>query len=187
MNHFLGFFIDDESRKKIVESVGGISNIFSDMGIQVRWIKPSNYHINLQNLNGDLGPIKKLHISKKIGETFKSSITVSMGDIKLGINRNMRSLLYMEIEQGGDTLRELKYEMVNAFKLKDNVHFLPHIAIGRINKDLSNQEISNIVRDIRNVVSTTGRSEIKFDIDQIDLVKVKEGNYEVLKNFEVAS
>jgi 2'-5' RNA ligase len=187
MNHFLGFFIDDESRKKIVESVANVSDIFSDMGIQVRWIKPSNFHIKLQNLNGDLGPIKKIYISKKVEEIFKEPIQVSMGNIKLGANRNMRSLLYMEIEEGGDALRELKYEMVNTLKIKDNVHFLPHVAIGRINKDLSNQEISNITRDIRNVSNALNKNEIQFDVKQIDLVRFKDDNYEILKNFKVSS
>jgi len=187
MNHFLGFFIDDKSREKIIDGMDDISEIFSDMGIQVRWIKPSDYHIKLQNLPDDVGPLKKLYISKKIDEIFNKPITVSLGDIKLGANRNMRSLLYMEIEQGGDTLRDLKYKMANTLKIKDNGYFHPHVAIGRINKDLSNQEISNIVKDIRNVSDTKGTKEIKFDINQIDLVRVKEGDYEILKNFKASS
>jgi len=187
MNHFLGFFIDDQSRKKIVESVGNMSDIFSDIGIQVRWIKPSNYHIKLQSLNGDIGPIKKLYISKKIEEIFKEPVSVSMGNIKLGTNRNMRSLLYMEMENGGDALRELKYEMAKTLRLKDSMHFLPHVAIGRMNKDLSNQEVSNIIKDIRNVSESINRNEIQFDINEIDLVRVKEGDYEILKNFKVSS
>lgn len=187
MNHFLGFFIDDKSREKIIDGMDDISGIFSDMEIQVRWIKPSDYHIKLQNLSDDVGPFKKLYISKKIEEIFKEPITVSLGGIKLGSNRSMKSLLYMEIEQGGDILRDLKYKMANTLKIKDGGYFHPHVAIGRVNKDLSNQEISNIVKDIRNVSDTKGTKEIKFDINQIDLVRVKEGNYEILKNFKASS
>ncbi len=187
MNHFLGYFIDDKSREKIIDSMDDISEIFSDMGIQVRWIKPSDYHIKLQNLSEDIGPLKKLYISKKVDQIFDKPITVSLGDIKLGSNRSMRSLLYMEIEQGGDTLRDLKYKMANTLKIKDNGYFHPHVAIGRINKDLSNQEISNIVKDIKNVLDSKVTRTIQFDINQIDLVRVKDSNYEILKNFKASS
>ncbi|KUK76617.1 MAG: RNA ligase/cyclic nucleotide phosphodiesterase [candidate division WS6 bacterium 34_10] len=187
MNHFLGYFIDDKSKEKIIKSKDDITDIFSDMGIQVRWIKPSDYHIKLQNLNDDVGPLKKLYISKKVDQIFDKPITVSLGNIKLGSNRSMRSLLYMEIEQGGDTLRDLKYKMANTLKIKDNGYFQPHVAIGRINKDLSNQEISNIVKDMRNVLDSKGTKAIQFDINQIDLVRVKDSNYEILKNFKASS
>jgi 2'-5' RNA ligase len=183
MNHFLGFFINDESRKQIVNGVDKVSSIFSDMGIEVRWIKPSDYHIKIQNLRGNAGPLKKFYISKKIKDILKKPIEVSIGDIKLGSSRNLRGLLYFEIDQGGDTLRELRYEMLNTLKIKDNVQFVPHIAVGRINKDLSRQEISNILRDIENVPTRPSNPEAKFTINQIELVKVEEGNYEILKKF----
>ena len=187
MNHFLGFFVNDESRKQIVNSVDKVSSIFSDMGIEVRWIKPSDYHVKLQNLQGNVGLLKKEYISYKIKGVLKKPIQVSIGDIKLGTNRNLKGLLYFEIDKGGDALRELRYEMLNTLKIKDNVQFIPHIAVGRINKDLSRQEVSNILRDIENVSTRPINAEAGFEINQIELVKVEEGDYEVLKKFSASS
>lgn len=187
MNHFLGFFLDDRSRKKIVESVNDISSIFSDMGIEVRWVKPSNYHIKLQNLQGGVGPLKRMYISQKIKNIRKEPILVTVGDIRLGTSRSLKGLIYFELENGGDALRELRYEMLNTLKIKDNVQFIPHIAVGRINKDLSSQETSNILRDIENISADLIKKESVLRVGEIDLVKVEEGNYEILKKFITSS
>jgi 2'-5' RNA ligase len=187
MNHFLGFFVNDESRKQIVNSLDRVSSIFSDMGIEVRWIKPSDYHIKLQNLPGNVGLLKKQYISYKMKDILKKPIQISIGDVKLGSSRNLRGLLYFEIEQGGDALREFRYELLKTLKIKDNVQFIPHIAVGRINKDLSRPERSNILRDMENVSTRPVNGEAKCKINQIELVKVEEGNYEVLKKFTASS
>jgi 2'-5' RNA ligase len=187
MNHFLGFFADDQTRKQVVKKVGKVSTIFSGMHIQVRWIKPSNYHIKLQNLQGPVGPIKQIYIKKKIQDILKEPIQLSLGGIKLGSNRNLRGLLYLEIDDGGERLRELRYEMLNTLKIKDNVQFVPHIALGRINKDLSRQEISNILKDVENISKNESSSKHKFYLKEIELVKIQEGNYTVLKKFKTES
>jgi 2'-5' RNA ligase len=186
MNHFLGYFLDDKSRKTAVKRVNSISTIFSGMGIQVRWIKPSNYHIKIQNLKNKVGILTQLYISQKIKPVLKGPIDASIGNIKLGTNRNLKGLIYLEIKEGGDDLRKLRYEMLKNLKIKDNVQFIPHIAIGRINKDLSKQEYSNILRDIENVSKQIDTDESKFVIDEIDLVKINNEDYEILKNFVIS-
>ena len=187
MNHFLGFFVDDQTRKQVVKKVGKVSTIFSGMHIQVRWIKPSNYHIKLQNLKSPVGPIKQIYIKKKIEDIFSEPIQLSLGSIKLGMNRNLRGLLYLEIDDGGEQLRELRYKMLKNLKIKDNVQFVPHIALGRINKDLSRQEKSNILKDIENVFEHGSTTETEFFLKEIELVKIQEGDYEVLKKFKTES
>jgi 2'-5' RNA ligase len=185
MNHFLGFFIDDITRKYVVERVERISPIFSDMGINVRWIKPSHYNIKLQNLQETVGIIRQIYIVRKVKKVFNSAISAKVGGIRLGTNRHLKDLLYFEIKKGGEELRELRYEMLNTLRIKDSTQFIPHIAVGRINKDLSQQETSNILRDIENISKETNEGSREFSIDEIDLVRVEKGNYEVLKKFKV--
>lgn len=187
MNHFLGFFIDDQTKRSVVATVGEISNIFSDMNIEVRWIKPSNYHIKVQNLKGNIGPIKKLYISKKLEGQLSLPIETSIGNVRLGNSRNMKGLVYLELDNGGNKLRKLRYRMLNTLRIKDNVQFVPHIAIGRINKDISRQEYSNILRDIDNVSDGLKDKRVTFNIDEIALVRVEGDDYEILKKFVVSS
>jgi 2'-5' RNA ligase len=187
MNYFVGFFLDDKSRKKIVGKVTDVSKIFSDMGIQVRWIKPSNYHIKIQNLFSNLGFIRKLYLNHKMKGFFKSSIHTSVGKVKIGGERNLKGLIYLEIDTGGDSLRDLRYKMAKNLKIKDNVQFIPHIALGRINKDLTNQEYSNILKDLENISDKLSRDKIDFNINRVSLIKVEGENYEILKNFDILS
>ena len=187
MNYFLGFFLDDKSRKQIIKSVGNISTIFSGMGIEVRWIKPSHYHIRIQKFEGNVGILKRLYISYKMKKFLKKEIPISLGRIKLGVTKRVRGLLYVEIDEGGDLLRKLRYEMLNTLKIKDNVQFIPYIAIGRINKDLSKQEISNISKDMENVSKKLSHIGVEVTVDEIDLIGTKDGNYEIIKKFEIES
>jgi 2'-5' RNA ligase len=187
MNYFLGYFLDDRSRKQVIKQVNKISSIFSGMGIQVRWVKPSDYHLKIHNLQGEIGLVKRLILSKRINKTFNLPIKVSIGNIRLGINRNLKGLIYLEIDNGGNELRKLRYKMLKNLKIKDNVQFIPHVAIGRINKDLSRQETSNILKDIDNISKKTKKENIEFNINKISLVKVEEGSYEILKNFLASS
>ena len=186
MEYFLGFFVNDQSRKQITDTVSNTSPIFSDMGIEVRWIKPSHYHMKIQNIPGSMNFLKKLYISKRIKGVFNKSIQISIGNLRLGSARNLKGLIYIEIGEGGDALRELRYEMLKTLKIKDNVQFVPHIAVGRINKELSNQEFSNIVKDIRNVNRNVQRDMVAFEVRELDLIRIKEGSYEILKKFKTA-
>ena len=185
MNYFLGFFLDDKSRKQIVKSVGRISTIFSGMGIEVRWIKPAHYHIEIQKFEGNVGLIRRWYISYRIKKLLKKRIQISLGRIRLGVSKRARGLLYIEIEDGGDLLRELRYELLNILKIKDNVQFIPYVSIGRINKDLSKQEISNISKDMENVSKKFNHVGTKMSVSEIDLIRSKESHYEILKKFEI--
>jgi 2'-5' RNA ligase len=187
MNYFLGFFLDDKSRKQVVKSVGNISTIFSGMGIEVRWIKPSHYHIEIQKFEGNVGLLRQLYISYRIKRFLIKRFDISLGRVKLGVTKRMRGLLYIEIDQGGDLLRELRYNLLNTLKIKDNVQFIPHIAIGRINKDLSRQEISNITKDMENIFKKTNHLGTELMIKEIDLIKNKDTYYEIVKKFEINS
>jgi 2'-5' RNA ligase len=188
MNYFLGFFLNDQSRKEVVHKLGKVSRVFSDMGIPVRWIKPSDYHIKIQNLYGFMNPLKRVYISCKLKKLFQEPISISLGNVKLGTTRSLKGLVYIEIEKGGGLLRKLRYNMIKGLKLKDNTQFIPHIAIGRINKDLGSQEISNILKDIDNIARKENmQNKNPIDINEINLVKVEKGNYEILKKFRACS
>lgn len=187
MNYFLGFFLDDRSKRPIIKSVGHISTIFSGMGIDVRWVKPSHYHLAIQKFNGNVGVLKRIYIANKIKQLISKKIQLTLGKIKLGSTKRLRGLIYIEIDQGGDLLRELRYQMLKTLKIKDNTQFVPHIAIGRINKDLSNQEISNISRDMENISKKLKHFDTEITVKEIDLIKRKEDIYEIVRKFEIVS
>jgi 2'-5' RNA ligase len=186
MNHFLGFFLDDNSRKSVIKNVEQVSKIFSAMSISVRWTEPSNYHIKLQNLSSRVGLIKKIYISRKVQDIFKQPIELSLGDVKVGNSRNLKGLVYLEIDNGGNELRELRYKLLQSLKIKDNAQFIPHIALGRINKDLSNQEYSNIIKDVHNISKNLKNTDVHFKMDSLDLVREEQGQYQILKKFDTS-
>ena len=53
----------------------------------------------------------------------------------------------------------------------------------RVSKDLTDQEYSNICRDLQVVSKDLDIAEIEFTVDQLRLIKSSEGNYEILMSF----
>jgi len=63
---------------------------------------------------------------------------------------------------------------------KGDINFIPHLTLGRVNKDLSVQESANIIKDLNNVSKMMNVSEIAFEVSEIKLVKSEDENYSFL-------
>ena len=76
-------------------------------------------------------------------------------------------------------MREIYLQLKHLLKNKTDVHFLPHLTLGRVNKDLTQQESINIAKDLVNVSKRTNVNKISFEVQSIDLVKSEDGVYTV--------
>jgi len=102
--------------------------------------------------------------------------------VKLGISRKYKELVYLDVKEGGDNLRALYLELRKRLGIKDEGNFVPHLTLGRISKDLSSQEYSNICKDLSIVTKGLNIKDIEFYVDNLYLIKSSDGNYKVLIN-----
>lgn len=179
MNLFLGFFPDDESRKKILEVVEGTKDVFEGFDIKVRWSDPKIYHMTVLFLGDKVTFPKILLYKQKLKKFAFRKFKVRFNSVKLGISRRYRELLYLDLLEGGDEMRQLYFELKKLTGTKEDVNFIPHLTLGRINKDLSTQEYMNIVKDLSVVTKQLKVNKIEFEVESIDLVKSEEGLYSV--------
>ena len=179
MSIFLGFFPDSKSKDEIVTVTESVKEIFQDFGIDVRWSNPKTYHCTLLFVGNKVSPILlviyKLYLKKF---TFKK-FTIRFNAVKLGISRKYRELIYLDVLEGGEQMREIYLQLKHLLKNKTDVHFLPHLTLGRVNKDLTQQESINIAKDLVNVSKRTNVNKISFEVQSIDLVKSEDGVYTV--------
>jgi 2'-5' RNA ligase len=184
MSFFLGFLPDKESNYKIRRVVGDVGMIFSDLGIPVRWVKPESFHITLYHLGEHLSIFQRLVLKKRISKIKFRPFSVSLGGVKVGISRTYKELIYLDIDKGGEELRELLLQVRSQFGTKDISMFVPHLTIGRVSKDLSKEEYRNIVKDIGNISKNLKIKDIQFNVNELYLFESKEGVYCVKMKFD---
>lgn len=184
MNYFLGFFPDEGANYKIRKVVGEVGRIFKDFDIPVRWVHPEAFHISLYYIGDSLNIFQKLLLQRKVKKIPIKPFSIRLGKVKLGISRKYRELVYIDLEEGGEEMRELYHQIGMVIKNKDYATFVPHLSIGRVSKDLSEEEYRNLLKDIHNISKVLNVKDISFTVTALYLVKSKDGNYLPLIKFD---
>lgn len=167
MKYSLGFNLDSKTKENIDHISNDIMNIFKGQGIPARWIYKDNYQIVLHNFS-KLPFIKRKLLERKIHTLQPISEILTLYRVKIGVSGRMKDLIYISIDKGGEYLRHIKSQLINEFKLVDNEKFVPHIVIGRVSKDLTKQEHSNLIRDID--VLQQNFQGVEFYISNMELI-----------------
>lgn len=180
MDFFLGSCPDKECIPQIKKVVGEIGHIFNDLNIPVRWADPQSYHIHILSL-GKTMPFFRYHwiMYKLKSFTFKP-FKVVFGTVKLGTNKRYKELVYLDLKEGGDSMRELLLSIRKTLGIKDEASFIPHLVLGRVSKDLSNQEALNISKDIYRVAKKLNIDKIEYYLNGITLMKHSSGGFSIL-------
>lgn len=187
MSYFLGFFPDEKANFKIRKVVGEVGRVFKDFDIPVRWVKPETFHITLYFLGDSMSPLRKLLLKRSLFKINVKPFNIVFNKVKLGISRQQKGLVYLDLEEGGEKLRELLLDIRKIVGVKDLSSFVPHLTIGRVSKDLSDEEYRNLVKDISNISKNLNISDISFEVRDIYLVRSDQGNYSVVMKFETKS
>ncbi len=187
MSYFLGFFPDEKANYKIRKVVGEIGRVFKDFSIPVRWVSPETFHITLYYLGDSMFPLRKILLRRSLSKLNFKPFTVTFDRVKLGISKHHRGLVYLDLKEGGEPLRTMLLELRKVVRVKDMSSFVPHLTIGRVNKDLSDEEYRNLVKDISNVSKTLDISDISFEVRDMYLIKSDQGGYSVAMKVEAKS
>lgn len=185
MGFFLGFVPDKNSIQKISEVSDEIKEVFNGFGVDVRWVKPQGYHLTIVYLGEKINFFRKLYINFKLKKFKFNSFDVKLGRVKLGISRKYKELIFMEVQEGGDNMRELCLELRKILRLSNDVDFVPHLTLGRVSKELSPQENSNIVRDLTFMSKNLEKISIRFRVENIYMLKTVDGGYEIVEKVEL--
>ncbi len=93
----------------------------------------------------------------------------------------------MDLIDGGEEMRKLYLELRNLLNLQDEGNFIPHLTLGRVSKELTEQEYANLCRDLSVVTKKLDVDKIRFFVNELKLVKSDDGEFQVLINFSDSS
>ena len=187
MNFFLGFFPDEKARYKIGKVIGSIGPIFDGLEIPVRWSKPETYHMTVLQIGSKLPIHKKLLLNFRLKNISFKPFKVRFNTVRLGISRKYKELIYLDIKEGGEEMRDLLLNLRTILGISDTGNFLPHLTLGRVSKDLTRQEYGNLSRDLAVVGKGLKIPGIEFEVEDLQLIKSDEGSYNVLMSFKDSS
>lgn len=168
MRYSLGFPLQKDVCIQLWSIVNEVTMIFRGQGIPVRWSDQKDYHISL-HCYYKLPFIQKSILEGKLKKITIPTSTISLHRLKLGDSKRMKGLMYFSIDSGGEYLRNLKSEIVKMMNIKGSFVFVPHIVIGRVSKDITKQEYSNLVKDLESLQERT--SKVQFQIGNLELIE----------------
>lgn len=144
MKYYLSIIPSQSANYSIRKIVGDVGRIFHDQDLDVRYINPELYIIYMIYLGENINVFQKLIFRYYLSKFSFNKFKLSLGIVKIGGKREYKGLVYLNINKGGDILRDMYFSLCNLFGNKYNKFFIPHISLGRINKDLNNEEMSNM-------------------------------------------
>ncbi len=177
---FLGFCPDKEAIKKIRKVSSELGKVFDDFDISVRWSNPDSYHMMMVPLDIKFPfleiPILKYRMLKYCFSPFK--VVFNTG--KLGISRKYKELVYLDVKEGGEEMRKMYLDIRKFLGKKDQGNFIPHLVLGRISKDLCDQEYTNISRDLYRVAKGLDIQDIHFSVNALKIIKMTPEGLEII-------
>lgn len=180
MEFFLGFCPDENANNKVRKVVSEIGKVFDDLQIPVRWSDPEAYHLYLLSFGHSLSFFRLFWLKYKLkGFTIKP-FKVVFNTVRIGISRKYKELIYLDLEEGGEEMRDILYELRKRLGIKDQGNFIPHLVLGRVSEDLSNQEYANISKDLYRSAKDLDIKQIEFYVSGVKLMKHSSTGFEIL-------
>lgn len=187
MSFFLGFSLNNDSIDSVEKIREEVGKVFDGFEIPVRWSKKENYHMTLLYLGNTFPFYNKFLLQHRLKDLRFKRFKVRFNTVKLGISRKYKELIYLDLFEGGEEMRNLLLQVMDLLKVKDSDNFIPHLTLGRVSKELTDQEYSNICRDLAVVTKKLDIKSVEFYIDDVKLMRSEDGQNYVLMNFKDCS
>lgn len=173
----MGVFPRDAIVNDLARIQDSLDGIFFSQDIPIKWTEQERLHVTILSLGSNLNPIVKLYNKYLVEQFVIKPFGISFGRPKIGISNRYRELVYLPVENGADELRELLLSFAKHMHYKREHSFIPHITLGRVSKDLSEQEYRNIKHEIDGYSKITLPSE--FSTEDVRLIESDIDRFEI--------
>lgn len=182
MNFFLGAIPDDKSCHKIKKVIGEIGRVFDGQQIPVRWVNPDTFHVTILFVGKDISYIKKFFLRRKLKKISFKPFNISFKNVKLGISRRYKELVYLSVFDGDEQMRNITEQLDPSGNFRGANTFVPHLTLGRVSKELTDEEFRNLSKDMDTMSKGLNIEEISFNVEDIFLIKSDNGGYDIVMN-----
>lgn len=186
-SYHLGFLIKSDVNYKLRKIVGEIGRVFDGQNIPVTWFNPETFTVEVMNFGYSFHFLKRFLLEQKLSKVVANRIEVNFNKCEVGIFRKYKGLIYISLESKENRLRDFVFTIRGRLKIDDFSNYIPRISVGRVNKDITTQEYTNIKSDLNNISSSMVLDDIKFNLEDLVLYEINNSQLKVLKNFSIFS
>lgn len=182
MNFFLGVIPDDSANHKIRKVIGEIGRVFDGQQIPVRWVNPDTFHVTLLFVGKDISPVKLFLLRNKVKKISFKKFNISFKSVRLGISKRYKELVYLSVNNGEEDMRKITEQLDLKGDIRGANSFTPHLTLGRVSKELTEEEFKNLSKDLDMMSKNMNIEDINFDVNEIFLIKSKDNGYDIVMN-----
>lgn len=183
MSFVIGILPAEETQYKIRSSLAEVGKIFETQDIPITYVDRDSYHVTLLFLGQKMSFLRKKRMDYQLKNYSKNSFVVTVNNVRLGISRERKDLVFLPVIEGADEMRGMVYELSGRLNLKRNRKFIPHFTLGRVRKDLTEEEYRNLTNAVSTLNQSGSLQEIRFGIDRFSLIEFQQGKATELKQF----
>lgn len=181
MSYFLGVFPDQNANFRIRKVNAELARVFDSQGIPIMLVQPEQFHITVIWLGQDLSWIQKKLVNFKLRRWSSQPFEITLDRARLGFSKSYRELLYLDVDRGSDRLRDMVPKLMKLLRIKRDKSFIPHITLGRVGKDLSDEEYKNLTNEIYRISKLLLDDPIRFEFRELSFVHSHQGEFNFLK------
>ncbi|MCA9374925.1 2'-5' RNA ligase family protein [Candidatus Dojkabacteria bacterium] len=186
MNYFLGIFPNDKALYKISKLVPEVGRVLDAQGIPFTPVKSENLHITVLYLGRKMPFLRKQSTNLRLKRLYFKPFVVGVDEVKLGLGRAARETVFGVVNSGAEDLREMVYQLDESLGFERTQTFMPHMTLGRVAKDLSDEEFHNLGQNFNEISKRFLAQEIKFFVNSIYLVESDLHSYKLCKKFSAS-
>lgn len=179
MRSFIGIQPDIQTREKIREVVEELLTAFRSQDINISPVDPDRYLIEVFDLGESFNLAKRISLEIKMKKFRFNPFSGNFDSVKLGLSKKDKGVLLFTINDGAEELRETVLRLINSLNLKREKIFIPHLAIGRVTKDLSDEEYKNLNLQLRSFKSLSPDNPLGFGASFLSFIQFKKDNQTV--------
>jgi 2'-5' RNA ligase len=182
MNFFLGVIPDDRSNHKIRKIVGEVGRVFDGQQVPVRWVNPDTFHVTILFAGKDISFLRRFLLKRKLKKIYFKPFEISFKSVKLGMSKRYKELVYLSVLNGDEQMRNITEQLDPQGNFRGANSFIPHLTLGRVSKELTDEEFRNLSKDIDMMSEKLNIKDISFMVENIFLIKSDNGNYSISMN-----
>jgi 2'-5' RNA ligase len=183
MRSFLGILPDENTKSQLSKVAAHVAAAFDTQQVPVSIIPASSLVVEVVPLNHNPNFLTKKKVAFRLRGYKFIPITISISSVRLGISKKDRGKLVFVINSGAEELRESVLELSKSLNIKREKIFVPHLSLGRVGKDISNEEFQNLSHDLFQLSKNELTENIVFKADLLSLIYSGSEGLDVVKNF----
>jgi hypothetical protein len=174
VRYLLSLIPDETSNHRIRKVIAQVGSLFDSYGISVKLIKPEKLFVPVLELGSKLPPWRKYFLLKKLNKEIILKFTLKIDRLKLGSANRNRELVSLSLGEGSEELRQIVYKLARVLKIKRSNRYEPNIILGRVTKELTNEEYRNLCTAVSqlNQEILNELNKIEWIVAKINLIEV---------------